>query len=82
MTNSTFYEFYISPGVIRLLSPLRFASDLTVAGHTAPGDGIVIYGNNVSFSGADTSSAATCASAWERTDRAARTQQASPTGRT
>lgn len=40
-------------GVIRLLSPLRFASDLTVAGHTAPGDGIVIYGNNVSFSGAD-----------------------------
>lgn len=53
VTNSTFYEFYISPGVIRLLSPLRFASDLTVAGHTAPGDGIVIYGNNVSFYGAD-----------------------------
>lgn len=40
-------------GVIRLLSPLSFAKNLTIAGQTAPGDGVVLYGNRVSFSGAD-----------------------------
>lgn len=40
-------------GVIRLESPLAFSSDLTIAGNTAPGDGVTVYGNAVSFSGAD-----------------------------
>lgn len=40
-------------GVIRLKSALNFSKNLTVAGQTAPGDGVVVYGNPVSFSGAD-----------------------------
>ncbi len=40
-------------GAIRLLSPVHVSSNLTIAGQTAPGDGIVLYGNNVSFSGAN-----------------------------
>lgn len=40
-------------GVIKLESPLSFSKNLTIAAHTAPGDGIVLYGNRVSFSGAD-----------------------------
>jgi len=39
-------------GVIRISSRLVFSSNLTVAGQTAPGDGVTIYGNGVSFSGA------------------------------
>lgn len=39
-------------GIIRLNSRLVFSSNLTVAGQTAPGDGVVVYGNGVSFSGA------------------------------
>lgn len=38
-------------GVINIKSRLIFSSNLTVAGQTAPGDGIVVYGNGVSFSG-------------------------------
>lgn len=38
-------------GVIHLESVLTFADNITVSGQTAPGDGIVIYGNPVSFSG-------------------------------
>ncbi len=39
-------------GVINISSRIVFASNLTVAGQTAPGDGVVVYGNGVSFSGA------------------------------
>jgi pectate lyase len=37
-------------GVINLKSQLSFASHLTVAGQTAPGDGITVSGQGVSFS--------------------------------
>lgn len=39
-------------GVIRLKSALVFQKNLTIAGQTAPGDGVVLYGDRVSFSGA------------------------------
>ena len=38
-------------GIIRLQSRMVFASNLYVAGQTAPGEGITLYGNGVSFSG-------------------------------
>ena len=39
-------------GVIKLNSRLVFSNNLYVAGQTAPGEGITVYGNGVSFSGA------------------------------
>lgn len=39
-------------GVIQLKSRLSFSANLYVAGQTAPGEGITVYGNGVSFSGA------------------------------
>ena len=39
-------------GVIKLNSRMVFSSNLYVAGQTAPGEGITLYGNGVSFSGA------------------------------
>ncbi len=39
-------------GVIRISSRIVFAKNLYVAGQTAPGEGITVYGNGVSFSGA------------------------------
>jgi pectate lyase len=38
-------------GIIRLRSNLEVSSNLTLAGQTAPGDGIMLYGRSTSFSG-------------------------------
>ncbi len=38
-------------GVIRLKSNLEVSSNITLAGQTAPGDGVLIYGRSTSFSG-------------------------------
>jgi pectate lyase len=38
-------------GVIRLESNVSVSSDITIAGQSAPGDGIAIYGRSVSLSG-------------------------------
>ncbi len=40
-------------GVINISSRITFASNLYVAGQTAPGEGVVVYGDGVSFSGAN-----------------------------
>lgn len=40
-------------GVINLKSRLVFKNNLYVAGQTAPGEGVTVYGNGVSFSNAD-----------------------------
>ncbi len=40
-------------GIIRIDSRLVFSKNLTIAGQTAPGEGVVVYGDGVSFSGAD-----------------------------
>lgn len=40
-------------GVIQISKRVTISSNITIAGQTAPGDGIVIYGNGVSFSGAN-----------------------------
>lgn len=40
-------------GVIQLKSRLVFSGDSYVAGQTAPGDGVILYGNGVSFTSAD-----------------------------
>ena len=40
-------------GVINISSRISFARNLYVAGQTAPGEGVTIYGDGVSFSGAD-----------------------------
>ena len=42
-------------GVIRINSRIVFKNNLYVAGQTAPGEGITVYGDGVSFSGADNS---------------------------
>lgn len=39
-------------GIIRLKSRIDISPYTTIAGHTAPGDGVVLYGRKVSFSGA------------------------------
>lgn len=38
-------------GVIKIKDKVQIASNITIAGQTAPGDGIVIYGNSISASG-------------------------------
>ena len=40
-------------GVININSRIVFSKNLYVAGQTAPGEGITVYGDGVSFSGAD-----------------------------
>lgn len=39
-------------GIIKISSRMVFSKNLYVAGQTAPGEGITVYGNGVSFSGA------------------------------
>ncbi len=40
-------------GIINISSRIVVSNNITIAGQTAPGDGIVIYGNGLSFSGAN-----------------------------
>ena len=40
-------------GVINIKSRMNFAANLYVAGQTAPGEGIIVYGDGVTFSSAD-----------------------------
>ena len=40
-------------GVIRINSRISVSPNLYIAGQTAPGEGVTIYGNGLSFSGAD-----------------------------
>ena len=40
-------------GVINISSRVGFASNLYVAGQTAPGEGVIVYGDGVTFSGAE-----------------------------
>jgi autotransporter-associated beta strand protein len=40
-------------GVIRINSPIAVANNVTIAGQTAPGGGVTIYGHRLSYSGAD-----------------------------
>lgn len=40
-------------GVVHLKSNITVAPHTTIAGHTAPGDGVVLYGRKVSFSGSN-----------------------------
>ncbi len=40
-------------GVIRIKEKIQVAAQITIAGQTAPGEGIVVYGNGVSFSSND-----------------------------
>ncbi|MBW8523687.1 hypothetical protein K0U91_13005 [Chryseobacterium chendengshani] len=47
-----FVVFSVS-GIINLESPITISENLTIAGQTAPGRGIVLSGQKVSFSGAD-----------------------------
>lgn len=36
-------------GVIKIKNKIQAAANLTIAGQTAPGDGVVVYGNGISF---------------------------------
>lgn len=40
-------------GIIRISSRIVFSKNLYVAGQTAPGEGVTVYGDGVSFSGSD-----------------------------
>src|SRR5215470_17657279 len=47
------YVVFAVGGVIRINSRIQVAPNLTIAGQTAPGEGITIYGNALSFSNAN-----------------------------
>jgi hypothetical protein len=40
-------------GIVRLASDISVASNITIAGQTAPGDGIVFFNKRITFTGAD-----------------------------
>ncbi|PTY07900.1 hypothetical protein DB347_06635 [Opitutaceae bacterium EW11] len=46
------YVVFAVGGVIKISSRIVVKNNLTIAGQTAPGEGITIYGNGLSFSGA------------------------------
>ena len=39
-------------GLVRITNRISVAQNITIAGQTAPGEGITVYGNGISFSGA------------------------------
>jgi autotransporter-associated beta strand protein len=47
------YVVFAVGGVIRINSRISVARNLTIAGQTAPGEGITLYGNGLSFSNAN-----------------------------
>ncbi|HKX26445.1 MAG TPA: Ig-like domain-containing protein [Blastocatellia bacterium] len=47
------YVVFTVGGVIRINSRIQVAPNLTIAGQTAPGEGITIYGNGLTFSNAN-----------------------------
>ncbi len=47
------YVVFAVGGMIRSSSRIQVAPNLTIAGQTAPGEGITIYGNGISFSNAN-----------------------------
>lgn len=47
------YVVFRVGGIIAITSRIVFSPNLTIAAHTAPGDGITVYGNGVSFSNAN-----------------------------
>lgn len=49
------YVVFDVGGVIQIQGRVIMSRNLTIAGQTAPGDGVVIYGNGVSYSGANDS---------------------------
>ncbi|HDS85591.1 MAG TPA: hypothetical protein ENN97_10410 [Phycisphaerales bacterium] len=49
------YVIFDVGGVIRIQNRVILSRNLTIAGQTAPGDGVVIYGNGVSYSNANDS---------------------------
>jgi len=42
-------------GIIRIMERISVSPNVTIAGQTAPGEGVTIYGNGISFSGANNS---------------------------
>src|SRR5262245_4140931 len=47
------YVVFAVGGVIRINSPIHISANLTIAGQTAPGEGVTIYGNGLSLSNAN-----------------------------
>jgi autotransporter-associated beta strand protein len=47
------YVVFAVGGIIRINSPIRISANLTIAGQTAPGGGVTIYGNGLSLSNAN-----------------------------
>lgn len=47
------YVVFAVGGVIKITSRIVVKNNITIAGQTAPGEGITIYGNGLSYTGAD-----------------------------
>ena len=55
VSQSNRYVVFDVGGVIKISNRVIMSKNLTIAGQTAPGDGVVIYGNGVSYSNANDS---------------------------